>query len=88
MEKRRKIRGDDPNLNRMKKPKGYRAIEVNGREMFWMTDGFVVIIKDIRKSIEITTSELMGYPRNPIERHVVTPYDIKSYIDENWSQFA
>lgn len=87
MEKRRKVRGDDPKLNQKKKPKGYRAIEVNGHEFFWMTDGYVAIIKNGHSSKEITTSELMGYARNSIERHTVTPFDIKSYIDENWTVF-
>lgn len=88
MEKRRKIRGDDPNLGKKKKPKGYRAIEVNGREFFWMTDGYVAIIKHHNSSLEVTSSEIMGNPRNPIEKHAITPFDIKSYIDDNWTYFA
>lgn len=88
MEKRRKIRGDDPNLGKKKKPKGYRAIEVNGREFFWMTDGYVAIIKFHNTSLEVTTSEIMGCARNPITHYAVTPFDIKSYIDDNWTFFA
>lgn len=88
MEKRRKVRGDDPNLGKKKKPKGYRALEVNGREFFWMTDGFVAFIKNGNNTLELTTSELMGEARNPIAHYPITPFDIKHYIDDNWSYFA
>lgn len=85
MEKRRKVRGDDPNIGKKKKPKGFRTVNFGGTDYFWMTDGYVVIIKSPAKSIELTTSELMGYPRNPMSHEIVTPYDVRNYIEENLS---
>lgn len=87
MEKRRKVRGDDPNLNKRKKPKGFRSLVIGDNEYFWMTDGYSVIIKSPTKSVDLTASEVAGYPRNPMSHTLVTPYDVRNYIEENLVKF-
>lgn len=85
MEKRRKVRGDDPNIGKRKKPKGFRAINFSGTDFFWMTDGFSVIIKIPTKSVELTASEVVHGTRNAMSHEIVTPYDVRNYIEENLS---
>lgn len=84
MEKRRKIRGDDPNLGKKKKPKGFRSLVIGDLEYFWMTDGYSVFIKTPKnKSIDLTSVELLGGTGPSFDGELVTPYDVKKYIEEN-----
>lgn len=90
MEKRKKIRGDDPNLNKLKKAKGERSLHLGDQEWFWKSDGYDVKIRSPKnRSVCLNAAIVLGASvPNFNNREVVTPYDVKVYIENNLSNLA
>lgn len=90
MEKKRKVRFDDPNANQLKRAKGERTLVLNGEHWYWKTDGYDVYIRAPNgKRIAVSANMLLGGSN---ARHdwyeLITPFDIKNYIDANVGSFG
>ena len=91
MEKRRKIRGDDPKLNQRKKGKNERRLERNGEEWFWQLIGTIVKIRAPNgKAKNFDVSDVLGYPvlDESFASIVITPYDVNQFIEQKEKSFA
>ncbi len=78
MDKKRKIRGDDPNLGKRKPGKGERTIEVNGLECFWRASDIAITIR-APNGKRFETRNSYG---------VITPYDVREVILANMDKLV
>lgn len=90
MEKKRKVRFDDPQAGKIKKAKGERTLTLDGKNWFWKTDGYHVYIRSPQnKRVAISANQLLGGDRKVHDwNELVTPFDIKEYINTHMAEFA
>ena len=85
MEKKRKIRGDDPSLNDRKAGKGERRIEVCGVTYFWMiTSNGIRIREPDGKSRTFTMKQFVGSETSTWPSWATTPFDVSQFIKERY----
>lgn len=91
MEKKRKIRGDDPKLNQRKKGKNDRRLDHNGEEWFWQLNGLIVKIRAPNgKAKNFDVSDVLGYVvlDDSFANIVITPYDVNNFISQKEKLFV
>ncbi len=78
MDKRKKIRGDDPKLGKLKKARDERLITVNNVDYFWKVNGDGVYVRG-PSGKRFGTKNSYAF---------ITPYDVKEIILANQAKLV